>query len=95
MVRNDADANQEQPRRWYDHHEGCNMQNRLRKCSQFPDKDGFMFVVLEDEHGDRVCRLVHELVAETLLPNPEGKTKVRHKDGNKKNNSVTNLEWCE
>ncbi len=38
--------------------------------------------------------LVHELVAETHLPNPNGRKAVRHKDGNKSNNKVANLEWC-
>jgi len=36
---------------------------------------------------------VHELVAEAHLPKPAGRTSVRHKDGNLRNNSVANLEW--
>ena len=43
---------------------------------------------------NRKNRNVHRVIAETFIPNPNNLPCVNHKDGNKLNNSVDNLEWC-
>jgi len=51
-------------------------------------------LVVKLRNGQRTGEfLVHDLVAEAHLPNPSGLKKVRHKDGNLRNNKVENLAW--
>lgn len=55
-------------------------------------RNGYASVDLYD-NGTRTIKRVHRLVAEAFIPNPDNKPDINHKDGNKLNNSVSNLEW--
>lgn len=54
---------------------------------------GYLRVDLFNGFGKRKHFKVHRLVASAFIPNPDNKPQVNHKDGNKQNNSFTNLEW--
>lgn len=54
---------------------------------------GYERVTLVIEGHRRHCK-VHRLVALAFLPQIDGKPHINHKDGNKLNNAVDNLEWC-
>ena len=62
---------------------------RLRKLN----KGRYMMVCLT-KGGSRETRLVHRLVAEAFIPNPNSLPCINHKDFNTHNNRVDNLEWC-
>lgn len=56
------------------------------------DNRGYLQVQLW-KHSNMKWSLIHRLVAEAFIPNPEHKLQVNHIDGNKSNNEVSNLEW--
>lgn len=55
---------------------------------------GYKSVHLIDENGKRHNKTVHRLVATEFIPNPDNLPVVNHKDEDKTNNQVSNLEWC-
>ena len=57
------------------------------------DKDGYLRINLS-KNGQKVSYRVHRLVALTYIPNPNNYPIINHKDENKQNNNVSNLEWC-
>lgn len=56
-------------------------------------RNGYLKILLYKD-GIRETRLIHRLVAKVFILNIENKSHVNHKDGNKQNNCVDNLEWC-
>lgn len=58
-------------------------------------KIGYKQVLLHKD-GKMKTHLVHRLVAEAFIPKTEeNKNEINHKDENKSNNTVDNLEWCD
>lgn len=66
-----------------------------RKIGGYVDARGYTTVHLYDrpQHGTR--HKIHRLVASTFIDNPNNYPQVNHKDENKSNNHVDNLEWCD
>ena len=55
---------------------------------------GYVCLNLRIADGRFKIFMLHRVVAYTHIPNPVGKPEVNHKDGDKQNNTVSNLEWC-
>lgn len=55
---------------------------------------GYLGVVLYDKDSKGKTYKIHRLVAQAFIPNPNNLPQVNHIDGNKENNNVNNLEWC-
>lgn len=80
---------------------------KIEKCHKYPDgiikdnnsgfyedKDGYFKLSYRMINGKSTASFIHRLVAQAFIDNPNNKKIVNHKDSNRKNNKVTNLEWC-
>lgn len=69
-----------------------NLKEKIKKFDK--TKFGYLRVELNN-NGKKKKYLVHRLVAQTFLDNPNNYPCINHKDENKNNNIVSNLEWCD
>ena len=67
--------------------------NRFR-TAVINDKTGYPTMVLVHPGGKKQTKCLHRIVAETWIENPDNLECVNHKNENKLDNHVSNLEWC-
>lgn len=72
----------------------CTVEKTIKgKLCSLRQKKGYLQIAVRTP-GKRHWLLVHRLVAKAFLSEIKDKPKINHKDGNKENNHVDNLEWC-
>lgn len=67
---------------------------KIRVLKPQTNSAGYLKVSLVDCSGNIKQKTIHRLVALAFIPNPDGLEMVNHKDEDKTNNIVENLEWC-
>lgn len=74
--------------------ENHNKLQKVEKKIKIPSLDniGYLKTILYRENKQKNLR-IHRAVAQAFIPNPNNYSQVNHKDGNKLNNNVNNLEW--
>lgn len=62
------------------------------ELKQYPDKEGYLYVRLSS-HNKAFRKFAHSLVAEAFIGTRPSGQEINHRDGNKANNSLSNLEY--
>ena len=65
---------------------------RSKWMSKHTDRKGYYYFSLWIDGRTKLMK-AHRLVALAFIPNPDEKPFIHHKDGNRKNNNISNLEW--
>lgn len=66
----------------------------LKEMNQHKNSNGYCIVILSKNSKSKKF-LVHRLIAQAFIPNPDNLPEVNHIDEDKSNNKVNNLEWCD
>lgn len=75
------------------HGNGTYRKQHSKVLRPHPDGGGYLQVGLHREGSAHMAK-IHRLVAIAFLPNPGGLLEINHLDENKRNNALSNLEWC-
>lgn len=70
----------------------CNKKSRILKANKNKE-NGYLKVTLCRD-GKTLTKYIHRIVGENFIPNLNNYPTINHKDENKINNKVNNLEWC-
>lgn len=73
---------------------GVHKITRKEKLMSFCKNTNGYYMFRPQMDNKKGVHLVHRLVATAFIPNPEGKPCVNHRDSDRANNCVENLEWC-
>lgn len=74
-------------------HIGTKRELKSKMLKPYVNSHGYLALTLTKNSNEKSVR-VHRLVAEAFIKNPNNYDQINHIDGNKTNNKVENLEWC-
>ena len=76
-----------------EHRDKLGRLQKERYKKKYKRTNGYLFVQIKVD-GKNKCFDIHRLVAKAFISNPDNLPCINHKDENKENNTVYNLEWC-